>query len=193
MSFNVVVIPEDDRQDKYILQPVLKAALAHIGKPRATVTVVSKPHPRGIDTVLSDAFFEQVSRRYGKADLFLYCLDRDASESNDRRLADLVTRVARMVRAGQSVEGRTAHQEVEVWGLAGCPSGTVSGEWRDVRAHRDPKEAYFVPAAESLSVHRGPGGGREHIGRLAGESYSRVRQLCPELREIEEILQSASS
>lgn len=192
MSFKVVVIPEDDRLDKYILTPVLKAALAHIGKPHATVTMVSNPHPRGIDTVLKDEFFERVTRRYGVADLFLYCIDRDASTSNDNRLRDLVSRVASLTRPSQRVDGRTAHQEIEVWGIAGSDLSLVPDSWETVRAHRDPKEAYFRPLAEAMNVHLGPGAGREHIGRLAGDQYARVRQLCPELQEIEAILLDAA-
>ncbi|GAA1287688.1 hypothetical protein CIK81_05045 [Brachybacterium sp. JB7] len=192
MSFNVIVIPEDDRLDSYILTPVLKAALAWVGKPRATVRMVSKPHPRGIDTVLTTAFFDQVRRRYGMADLFLYCIDRDGSPANDARLLTAVQNAAQRLRATQNVDGRTAHQEVEVWGLAACGRTVLTDSFATIRAHRDPKEAFFDPAAESLGVHRGPGHGREHIGRLAGSMYSRVRQRCPELQEIEEIFREAA-
>lgn len=192
MSFNVIVIPEDDRLDTYILTPVLKAALAHIGKPQATVRMVSKPHPRGIDTVLSMDFFEQVARRYGTADLFLYCIDRDGSADNDARLRTTVQNASEQVRAAQNVDGRTAHQEVEVWGLAACDRAVLADSWGTIRAHRDPKEAYFDPVAKALGVHRGPGRGREHIGRLAGADYGRVRQRCPELQEIEAIFQETA-
>jgi len=192
VSFNVIVIPEDDRLDSYILTPVLKAALAWVGKPRATVRMVSKPHPRGIDTVLTTAFFDQVRRRYGMADLFLYCIDRDGSPANDARLLTAVQNAAQRLRATQNVDGRTAHQEVEVWGLAACDRTVLTDSFATIRAHRDPKEAFFDPAAESLGVHRGPGHGREHIGRLAGSMYSRVRQRCPELQEIEEIFREAA-
>ncbi|WP_106506474.1 hypothetical protein [Brachybacterium timonense] len=193
MSFNVVVIPEDNRLDSYILAPVLKAALAHVGKPNATLRMVSRPHPRGIDTVLTMPFFEQVARRYGTADLFLYCIDRDGSESNDVRLSSTVQNASERIRSAQHVDGRTAHQELEVWGLAGCDRSLLSDSWATVRAHRDPKEAYFDPVAEAMGVHRGPGRGREHIGRLAGAAYSRVRQLCPELQEVETIFLRAAS
>lgn len=192
MSFNVVVIPEDDRLDSYILTPVLKAALAHVGKPSATVRMVSRPHPRGIDTVLTMEFFEQVARRYGTADLFLYCIDRDGSERNDVRLGATVRDASERIRRTQHVDGRTAHQEIEVWGLAGCDRSLLADPWANVRAHRDPKKTYFDPVAEALGVHRGPGRGREHIGRLAGSDYGRVRRLCPELQEIEEIFLRAA-
>lgn len=192
MSFNVIVIPEDDRLDSYILTPVLKAALAWVGKRRATVRMVSKPRPRGIDTMLTTAFFDQVRRRYGMADLFLYCIDRDGSPNNDARLRTAVQNAAQRLRATQRVDGRTAHQEVEVWGLAACDRTVLSDSFATIRAHRDPKEAYFDPAAEALGVHRGPGHGREHIGRMAGAAYGRVRQLCPELQEIETIFRDAA-
>lgn len=193
MIFNVVVIPEDDRLDTYILTPVLKAALSHVGKPNATLRMVSRPHPRGIDTVLTMPFFEQVARRYGTADLFLYCIDRDDSERNDARLESTVKIAAERIRETQHVDGRTAHQEIEVWGLAACDLSLLSDSWSTVRAHRDPKEAYFDPVAEAMEVHRGPGRGREHIGRLAGAGYSRVRQRCPELQEIEKIFLRAAA
>jgi len=193
VSFNVIVIPEDDRLDTYILTPVLKAALAHVGKPQATVRMVSKPHPRGIDSVLTSSFFEQVMRRYGNADLFLYCIDRDGNAGNDARLRTAVQSASQRIRTVQSVDGRTAHQEIEVWGLAACDRTVLADSWATIRAHRDPKEAYFDPVAKSLGVHLGPGRGREHIGRLAGADYGRVRQRCPELQEIETIFQVAAS
>src|SRR5699024_1200438 len=105
VSFNVIVIPEDDRLDSYILTPVLKAALAWVGKRRATVRMVSKPRPRGIDTMLTTAFFDQVRRRYGMADLFLYCIDRDGSPNNDARLRTAVQNAAQRLRATQRVDG----------------------------------------------------------------------------------------
>lgn len=191
MSFNVVVIPEDDRLDAYILTPVISAALAHVGRPHAKVRVVSSPRPRGIDTVLTSEFFDGVMRRYGNADLFLYCIDRDGSSANDDRLRSTVTTAATKVRASQRVDGRTAHQEVEVWGIAGCGHDLLTTPWEDIRAHRDPKEAFFDPLAKALGVHRGPGHGREHIGRMAGQNYGRVRQLCPELQEIEQIMRGS--
>ncbi|WP_157773321.1 hypothetical protein [Brachybacterium vulturis] len=186
------MIPEDDRLDTYVLTPVLKAALTHIGKTQATLRMVSNPHPRGIDIVLTMDFFDQVMRRYGTADLFLYCIDRDGSARNDARLRSTVLSASERVRARQRVDGRTAHQEVEVWGLAGCDRELLADPWASIRAHRDPKEAYFDGVAEALGVHRGPGRGREHIGRLAGASYGRVRQLCPELQEIETIFLDAA-
>src|SRR5699024_9475297 len=99
---------------------------------------------------------------------------------------------AQRLRATQNVGGRTAHQEVEVWGLAACDRTVLTDSFATIRGHRDPKGAYFDPAPQALGVHRGPGHGRDHTGRMAGAADGRVRQLCPELQEIETIFRDAA-
>lgn len=190
MSFTVVVIPEDDRLDRYILEPVLKAALVAADKRQAKLRVVSNPRPRGIDTVLTPTFFQQTMKRYGMADLFLYCIDRDGKAANDDRLATAISDAEKHLRMHQSVNGRTAHQEIEVWGLAACPTDVLTAPWSAIREDPHPKERYFRPTADKMGIQRGAGAGREHLGRQAGAQYSRVRQLCPELQEIEDIFRS---
>ena len=40
---NVLIIPEDFRQDQFILKPIIKAMLSALGKRRATVKVCREP------------------------------------------------------------------------------------------------------------------------------------------------------
>jgi len=40
---NVLIIPEDFRQDQFVLKPIIKAMLSALGKRRATVKVCRDP------------------------------------------------------------------------------------------------------------------------------------------------------
>ena len=80
-----------------------------------------------------------------------------------------------------------AWQEVEVWALAGVdwrlkPEWT----WETIRSERDSKEHYFEPIVKDRGLLDEPGGGRKMLGAEAARNYAKVRQNCPEVRELEE-------
>ena len=80
--------------------------------------------------------------------------------------------------------GACAHQEVEVWLLAGhdTPADWV---WQDVRQHPNPKEVYYQPFAQEQGAFQGPGRGRKRLGEAAARRYDRIRQLCDEVQGLE--------
>lgn len=81
--------------------------------------------------------------------------------------------------------GRSLRCGVSLDDRAGARSGRA---WREVRAEPHAKEIHFDPVVRGLSLAHSPGGGREILGRQAAKNYTRVRALCPELTEIEQII-----
>lgn len=177
---NVLIIPEDFRQDQYVLQPVIAAMLARLGKPRANVRVCKDPLLHGISQALTWSYVQAIVERYrGMTDLFLLCVDRDCEPTRREALTNLEEKAAELLGGSAHFLGENAWQEIEVWALAGHDL-PADWSWRDIRAHRDPKEAYFVPFARQRGVELGLGGGRKKLAEEAVRRYDRMRQLCPE-------------
>jgi hypothetical protein len=186
MSLNVLIVAEDYRKDQYILKPIVTSMLEHVGKPRANVRVCRDPLIGGVDDALDPETIEEVIETNPLYDLFLLLVDRDAEPHRDERLetaetnADDVTRQRQVLLAGQ------AHQEVEVWLLAGQDDLPSEWDWTDVRAERQAKERYYDPYVEQKTLTNSPGGGRKPLGQVAGANYAdRVRQLCDEVQVLE--------
>jgi hypothetical protein len=79
-----------------------------------------------------------------------------------------------------------AYQEIEVWALAGIDwRHKRDWSWKRIRSERDPKEHYFEPIARHRGLLDSVAQGRKILGEEAASNYSRVRQNCPELRELE--------
>jgi hypothetical protein len=189
VSYNILVVPEDPTSDHYILKPLIRAASKHAGESNAVITVMTDPAMKGVDQVLSRQTLQTVIARYPQVDLFLLVVDRDGSPARDQSLADHVESARQRLAGRQRLDGRTAWQELEVWCLAGRSGGARSGRaWREVRAEPHAKEIHFDPVVRGLSLAHSPGGGREILGRQAAKNYTRVRALCPELTEIEQII-----
>jgi len=186
MSLNVLIVAEDYRKDQYILKPIVTSMLEHVGKPRANVRVCRDPLIGGVDDALDPETIEDVVLTNPQYDLFLLLVDRDAEPHRDERLdraeanADDVTGQRQVLLAGQ------AHQEVEVWLLAGQDDLPSEWDWTDVRAERQAKERYYDPYVEEKTLTNSPGGGRKPLGQVAGANYGdRVRQLCDEVQALE--------
>ncbi|GAB4194800.1 MAG: hypothetical protein OHK0022_11090 [Roseiflexaceae bacterium] len=179
---NVLIIAEDPTQDYFILEPLVAAMLAELGKPRAKVRVCRDPVYRGINTVLKPESLEAIIRRYPMIDVFLLCVDRDGDENRRTQLDVREQSCAALLQQRRDVIflAENAWQEVEVWALAGCTDLPGEWRWRDLRAERDPKEAYFEPYVAQKGLTATPGAGRMILGRQAASRYGRVRQLCPE-------------
>lgn len=184
MSVKIVVVPEDDRLDKYVLEPVFTAMLAYLGRPKATVRVVDNPKPRGLATVLRPEFVERVVTRYPMADVFVYCLDRDGRPGREDELRAVLDQVRARARPGQSAEGVLAVQEVEVWCLV-THFRDLPDSWDDVRREPNPKERYFAPLVNRVLPVAGPGRGRQALAADVARRYDLLRVRCPEVQEIE--------
>ncbi len=177
----VVIIPEDFRNDQYILKPLVEAMLAAAGRPRARVTVCRDPVVRGVGQALDRDVLAQILERYsGMTDLFLLCVDRDGVASRRHALEALEAHAAGLLSPGQVLLGENAWQELEVWVLAGQTDLPGSWDWKAIRAEVDPKEKYYEPYAHRRGMSEQVGGGRKILAEEAARRYQRVRSLCPE-------------
>lgn len=175
----VVVIPEDFRKDQYILEPLIRAMVGHLGKATAKVAVCRDPLLGGVDAALEWKRIAEIIDRYPMADLFLLIVDRDGIATRRAALDRIEDQARERLSAGKLLLGECAWQELEVWVLAGhdLPREWV---WADVRQEAHSKERFFEPFAQSRGVADGPAGGRKTLAREAAGRYGRIRQLCPE-------------
>ena len=172
---NVLIIPEDFRNDQYILKPLFDALLASLGKPRAKVIVCTAPLLRGVTEALKTERIDEIVDRYPMIDLFLLCVDRDGLVGRRTRLDAIEHQYAGRV----SFLAENAWEELETWALAGLtllPGWT----WANVRAAVSVKEDYFHPLAIHRKVADGPGRGRKALGIQAAKRLGAIRVKCPE-------------
>lgn len=185
MSLRVLVIAEDFVKDQYFLKPLVERMFDVIGR-RANVEVCVNPRLRGISEALDGERIGAILDIYPMVQLFLLIVDRDGNDGQegrkDRRavLDGIEKSAAARLATGRLLIAEQAWEEIEVWLLAGhdLPAGVA---WTSVRAHRDPKEAYYNPFARARGVFDAPAEGRRILGREAAARYDRIRQLCPEL------------
>lgn len=176
----VLIVTEDHTRDRYLLEPIVQAMFAEIGKPRAVIQTCTNPRLRGVSQALDKEMLVRIFRQYrGMVDLFLLCVDRDGVASRRNTLNQLEAFAATKLPAKCTLIGENAWQEIEVWALAGLDL-PKEWNWQDVRGERDPKERYFQPIAASRRLLDEPGAGRRTLGQEAARRYGRIRQLCPE-------------
>jgi hypothetical protein len=182
----VLVIAEDYRQDQYLLLSLIKAVTVAAGIARAHIDFCRDPQFQGIAQILSgDLLARALDQHRGMIDLFLLCVDRDAEPTRHLRLETIEAQARETLRPGSVLFASQAEQELEVWALAGMRDLPGDWRWADLRAHRDPKESYFRPYIESRGLQNTLGSGRKQLGEEAARNYDRVKQLCPEVAELE--------
>ncbi|MDE0384392.1 MAG: hypothetical protein OXI22_10950 [Defluviicoccus sp.] len=172
----VLVIPEDFRNDQYLLKPLFKRLFATMGRRNVRVRVCQDPLLGGVDEALkSERIQEVVEQHDGMTDIFILCVDRDGVLGRRQRLDQLEGEFAN----DRTFLAQNAWEEIETWVLAGLdlPRGW---RWADVRAEVQVKERYFDVLADGRGVADGPGGGRETLGDEAARNITAIRQKCPE-------------
>ncbi|MGC8469046.1 MAG: hypothetical protein ACP5NI_03975 [Acetobacteraceae bacterium] len=185
---NVLVIPEDFRKDQYILRPIVQALFAVVDRPRATVRVCQDPLLGGVSEALRWERQDEIIERYPQVDVFLLCVDRDGDAGRHGRLNALEQRAAGVLSPRRAFLGCCAQEELEVWLLAGIVDLPKDWRWAEIRAHRDPKEAYFEPLARQRGLSERVGNGRKPLGEQAGRNFARIQQLCPKVAALRERL-----
>lgn len=169
---------------RYTLADVA-AMLASAGKPNATVKVCTDPLLGGVSQAMRWERLEEIVDRYrGMVNLFVLCVDRDGEEGRRAALDALETRAAEVC-PDRLFLAEHAWQEIEVWVLAGHRLPR-EWSWADVRAHRDPKEAYYLPFAATQGVAAEPAEGRKRLAVQACQRYDSMRSRCPELKRLEQ-------
>jgi len=181
---NVLIIPEDFRQDQFVLKPIIKAMLSALGKRRATVKVCRDPLLGGVTEAMKWERIAEIIDMYRTIDLFLLIVDRDGKEGRRRGLDALEEQATAKLPANHCFIAVNAWQEIEVWLLAGHDL-PKEWQWQEIRAERDPKELYFVPLAKKRGLWHTTGRGRKTLGREAAKRYPRIRQLCDEVRDLQ--------
>lgn len=176
----VLIIPEDQTHDGFILQPIVEAIFESLAIP-ARVGVLPEPRLRGASYALDAEIIRSIVADNPMVELFLLLVDRDCDRQ--RHVDKAAARVAEH-------EGRLlaclAKQEVEVWMLA-LHRGQLSASWAEIRAHCDPKEAYADPLLASLGTD-GPGGGRKKAMRALSGNLRTLLSLCEELDSLKATL-----
>ena len=182
---NVLVIAEDDRNDRYILLPIIRAMFRALRRPKARVEVYPLRNG-GWDAVKQWKLVQTIIGDNRQADLFLLCVDRDGDPNRRQVLDSLEEKARALVRSPRLFLAVHAFKEIEVWALAGINWKLKPvWAWSEIQNEHDPKEHYFEPIARHRGLLDSVAQGRKILGEEAGSNYSRVRQNCPELRELE--------
>ena len=172
----VLVIPEDFRNDQYILKPLFSRLFRHLGNRSVRVEVCRDPLLGGVSEALRADILTDIVQQYdGMTDMFILCVDRDGGVGRRQRLDQLEAEFG----GSRVFLAENAWEEIETWVLAGLrlPAGW---NWNDVRAEVQVKETYFEPFADELGVSDSPGGGRRALGEEASRRIDAIRQKCPE-------------
>lgn len=173
---NILIIPEDFRNDQYILKPLFSRLFRSIGKPRVTVDVCRDPLLGGVGEALKrERIAEVVEKHEGMTDIFILCVDRDGDTNRCQRLDQIEGEFG----STRIFLTENAWEEIETWVLAGL-NLPRDWQWSDVRAEIQVKEIYFEPLVDQLSLSSAPGGGRKPLAEEASRRIGAIRQKCRE-------------
>ena len=173
---NVLIIPEDFRNDQYILKPLIDRLFQRIGISYAQVRVCQNPRLRGIADALTSDLIAHIVRRYrGETDIFVLCVDRDGDVNRRIRL----DQIEKEFGGTKTLLAENAWEEIETWVLAGLDLPS-DWRWADVRAEVDVKERYFAPFVAQRGLSGSLGQGRKALGEEASRRIPAIRQKCPE-------------
>lgn len=188
---NVLVIPEDAKYGRPVLQPLMERLITSwLG---LNARIDARPLG-GVSAATEPERLREVVDQYKMVDLFILCLDQD--DRSNEWAKDQIAEIEEKMREHLDQEERpddafftiVAKREIEAWVLVGCEE---SGDWTytDVRQESQVKERYFEPYAERRGVEEGQFGGRKPLGEEAARNYKTIRQHCEELQVLEEKIQ----
>ena len=173
----VLVIPEDFRNDQYILKPLFKKLMRSMGKQNARVEICSDPLLGGIGEAMKSKRIQEIVDDYdGMIDIFVLCVDRDGVPERRRRLNQIENEFNE---DGRRFLAENAWEELETWVLAGLDL-PADWRWADIRSEVHVKETYFDELAKNRGVADGPGRGRKALGKEAASRINKIRQRCRE-------------
>lgn len=171
----VLIVPEDSRNDQYILKPLFERLFASFSRPNTTVVVCGDPVLRGVSEALKEDRLADIIRRYRVFDIIILCVDRDGVATRRQRLDQLEAKFA----TGRIFVAVNAWEELETWLLAGLDL-PKDWAWADIRAEISVKERYFEPFARLRGLTDRPGGGRQDLGKEAARRLPSIRRKCRE-------------
>ena len=171
----VLIIPEDFRNDQYILKPLFSRLFRTFDRPSVHVRVCQNPLLGGVGEALKlERLAEIVERYQGEIDIFILCVDRDGDTSRRQTL----DRIESEFKEESAFFAENAWEELETWVLAGL---TLPSDWpwTEVRTEVSVKERYFEPLAARRGLAGTLGGGRKRLGEEAARRIDLIRQKCP--------------
>ena len=173
----VLVIPEDQTYNGYILKPLVKEIVGDAGRPSVKVTTPGQPRIRGYPHAMT-VIREQLPVLYGFYDLWFFFPDADcATDDAMRRLeCDLAKRGIRLICC-------PAQPEVEIYACAAFRQA-IRGTWEEARTNPRMKEEVFQPLLESYGDPRRASGGRDIMIGESLRNLPLLYRLCPELKEL---------
>ena len=174
----VLVIPEDQTHDQYIIKPVIEALFADLQLP-ARVNVLPEPRLRGYTQALDPDMIGGIVRDNPMEDLFLLLVDRDC----DRNHAEAKAAAIQKEHATKLI-CCLAIQEIEVWMLA-LHADSLDAPLSEIRRHCDPKERWAEPLLKRLGMD-GPGAGRKKAMRALQGQWRSLRDRCNELKSLQD-------
>ena len=173
---NILIVPEDFRNDQYMLKPLFSRLVKSFNRPSVHILMCRDPLLGGIGEALKSERIREITEKYfGMIDLFVLCVDRDGILGRRQRLSQLESEFGN----GMPFLSENAWEEIETWVLAGLDLPS-DWRWMDVRAEVQVKETYFDPLAAQRGLTDSPGGGREIMGEEASRRISAIRQKCSE-------------
>ncbi|WP_394826358.1 hypothetical protein [Pendulispora albinea] len=178
----VLVIPEDQELDRYIVKPVVEAMFQDL-EIRARIDVLPEPRLRGSSDALDPTMIADIIRNNPMIDLFLLVVDRDCDRASNTAKA-----LARQAEHPGRLVACVAIQEIEVWMLA-LYKDTLSVPFTTVRAECDPKELWAALLLKELGGD-GPGRGRKKAMRKISGAWRSLRDTCVELRDFEDTVRA---
>ena len=173
----VLVIPEDETYNGYILRPLVKAVIADAGRRAAKVETPGQPRIRGYSHAMA-VIREELSVLYRFYDLWLFFPDADRATSDAMRALETDLQAQ-----GISLFCCPAQPEVEIYACAAFRK-EIKGAWDDARTNPRMKEEIFQPVLDRHGDPRRASGGRD---LMIGESLKNLPflyRLCPELRTL---------
>lgn len=174
----VLVIPEDQRLDRYIVQPVIAALFGELEIP-ARIDVLPEPQLRGANDALDQELLAEIITANPMIDLFLLVVDEDCNRGNHVERA-----AARESEHAGRLLACLAHQEVEVW-MLWLHRASLGVQFSEVRRECDPKERWAESLLKSLG-RNGPGNGRKLAMRSLGSGWRGLSQACTEIADLRE-------
>lgn len=175
----VLVIPEDFRQDQFLLKPLFDSLFQkRLGLSRSRVRVCQDPNLGGVGEALKSKRIQEIVDRYkSKADIFILCIDRDGEVSRRQALDNLEAKV--QIPGSCMFVAEVAWEEIETWALAGLDL-PAEWQWEEIRKEVDVKEEYFEPLVRDRKLEASPGRGRKPLGLEAAHRIDRIVQRCPD-------------
>ena len=175
---NVLIIPEDFRNDQYILKPLFARLFRDLGAASTRVQVCQNPLLGGVAEALKLERLQEITELYrGMVDVFILCVDRDGNAGRRQRLDEVEAEFGAAPAFAFFAEN--AWEELETWLLAGLDL-PPNWRWADVRAEVSVKERFYEALARERGFGDSPGYGRKELGTEAAHKLSTIRQKCPE-------------